>query len=178
MSKRNVKLIIWMLLLALGAAAAWGVVGGVANLLASFQRGADPASALNIVPNVPPDLYVKLTWAPDDADAGRAIEPFARGQIEATYLRAWLQWNLSYIKGEPYGLKTYFTGPALAAAGDAVRDTTTRGLKIQQIDTEHRLQLHFYSANGAIASFTDHDVLVAQVIRDIYRETAFDPSKL
>ena len=154
-----------MLVLVAGAAA-WGAVRGAAELLAYFERGADPASALNIIPNVPPDLHVKLSWRADDAATGRAIEPVTRTQIEASYIRAWLQWGLSYTKGQPYGLKTYFEGPALEAVSNAVNDAAAQGLTIEQTDTAHNLQLHFYSANGAIVSFTDHDALVAQVIRD------------
>jgi hypothetical protein len=166
MSKRRVKLIIWALLLMLAMSAAAAAISGAANLLAYFQRGADPASALNIVPNVPPDLYVRMLWRESRGDIGRQIEPFTRSQIEASYLRAWLQWNFSYLKREPYGLKTYFAGPALAAAGDAVRQATAQGLRVDQIDTAHELELQFYSADGAIAAFTDHDALVAQLIRD------------
>lgn len=76
-----------MLVLVAGAAA-WGAVRGAAELLAYFERGADPASALNIIPNVPPDLHVKLSWRADDAATGRAIEPVTRTQIEASYIRA------------------------------------------------------------------------------------------
>src|SRR5690349_14699264 len=101
MSKRRVKLIIWAMLLVLAMAGAGAAVSGAANLLAYFQRGADPASALNIVPNVPPDLYVKMAWRDGSGDTGRQVEPFTRTQIESAYLRAWLQWNFSYIKGEP-----------------------------------------------------------------------------
>ncbi|HEX5690956.1 MAG TPA: cellulase family glycosylhydrolase, partial [Roseiflexaceae bacterium] len=166
MSKRRLKLVIWALLLLVSMAGAAAVISGAANLLAYFQQGADPASALNIVPNVPPDLHVRLSWRESQRDTGRQIEPFTRSQIEASYLRAWLQWNFSYLKREPYGLKTYFAGPALAAAGDAVRQATAQGLRVDQVDTAHELELQFYSADGAIVAFTDHDALVAQLIRD------------
>ena len=166
MSKRNLKLMIWLALLLAAAGLAWAAVRGAAGLLAYFQRGADPASALNIVPNVPPDLFTKISWRPDPPEVGRAVEPFTRSQLQAAYQRAWLQWNLSYLKGEPYGLKTYFTGPALAAAGEAVRAAAEQRLKVEQIDTEHDLELQFYNAGGAVAAFTDHNALVAQVIRD------------
>ena len=166
MSRRRAKLIIWFALVLMVSAAAWGAVRGAAELLAYFERGANPASALNIIPNVPPDLHVKLDWRADDAAIGRTIEPATRAQIEAGYIRAWLQWSLSYTKGQPYGLKTYFEGPALDAVSSAVADAAAQGLAVEQTDTAHQLQLHFYSANGAIASFTDHSALVAQVIRD------------
>ena len=168
MSKIYIKLIIWSVLLALVSALGWGVVSGFANLLAYFQRGANPAAALNIVPNVPPDLNVRISWQPDPADTGRPIDPFVRTQVESAYLRAWLQLNFSYARNEPYGLKTYFVGPALATATDTLSTTVAQGWRIEQVDTQHNLQLHFYSADGAIVSFTDNDALVAQVIRDAH----------
>ena len=166
MQKTHLKLIIWALLLALTLAGAWVVVSGSANLLASFERGAEPASALNIVPNVPPDLHVALSWAADDADSGRQIDPLTRSQIESVYIRAWLQINLSYQKGEPHGLTTYFTGPSLAEVSAAVRRTHSDGFSIEQADTAHHLQLHLSSAEGSIVAFTDHDATVVHVIRD------------
>lgn len=173
MSKVYLKLMIWALLLVLAMTAAWAAVSGAANLLAYFQRGANPAAALNIVPNVPPDLNVRIGWRPDDSDTGRTLDPFTRTQIESAYLRAWLQLNLSYVRNEPYGLKTYFAGPGLAAASETLRASAAQGWRISQTDTRHDLQLHFYSADGAIVSFTDHSALVAQIIRDAAGQTVF-----
>ncbi|MBP7961000.1 MAG: cellulase family glycosylhydrolase [Caldilineaceae bacterium] len=166
MRKTIVKLTLWAILgLILAAAALWSV-NGAARLAVYFKQGADPASALNIVPNVPQDFYVKLDWLPDDPDTGRKIDPFTRTQVESAYLRAWLQWNISYLRGHPYGLETYFTGPALDAAESSVSTATSRGWQIAQADTEHELTLHFYAADGSIASFTDARATVAQLIRD------------
>jgi hypothetical protein len=173
MSKIYLKLLLWAILLLLTTAGAWAAVSGAANLLAYFQRGANPAAALNIVPNVPPDLNVRLSWRPDDEDTGRTLVPFTRTQLESSYLRAWLQLNLSYVRNEPYGLKTYFTGPALAAAGETLRAGAAQGWRISQTDTRHDLQLHFYSADGAIVSFTDHGAQVAQIISDAAGQTVF-----
>ncbi|KAB8143774.1 cellulase family glycosylhydrolase [Chloroflexia bacterium SDU3-3] len=166
MSKRRIKLLIWLAVALVGLALAAALVRGAASLLASFQRGADPASALHIVPNIAPDIYVDMRWLDDDANVGRTIDPVARADLQNAYLRGWLQWGFSYTKGEPFGLKSYFTGPALAAVGGSVSAAAADGLRIDQVDTSHHMRLHFYSANGALASFTDHDVVVAQVIRD------------
>jgi hypothetical protein len=166
MSKARLKFLLWSMLVVMLAASIWLVVSGSAALLAYFNRGADPASALNLTPNVPANLHVRLTWRSDDADTGRLIDPFTRTQIESAYLRAWLQWNLSLRRGEPYSLKTYFIGPALDDMVTTLSQTTKQGWQTSQIDSSHELQLHFYSADGAIASFTDHDVLLSQIIRD------------
>jgi hypothetical protein len=173
MLKIYVKLIIWALLLTLVLAAGGGAVYGAANLLAYFERGANPAAALNIVPNVPPDLKVQIDWRADDPAIGRTPDPFVRSQVESTYLRAWLQLNFSYIRNEPYGLKTYFSGPALAALQDTLNGTAARGLRVTQVDTRHNLQLHFYADNGSVVSFTDHDALVAQIIADASGQPVF-----
>ena len=45
MLKARLKLAIWLLLLVLGLAAAWSTISAVGDLIASFQRGSDPAAA-------------------------------------------------------------------------------------------------------------------------------------
>ncbi len=166
MPKHIAKRALWVIIVLLGLTGVWHVFSDVANLTVYFQQGADPSSALNIVPNVPPDLGVGLDWQADDADTGRVIEPATRTEIESSYLRAWLQWNLSLAKGAPYGLKTYFAGPALAAVTNDVQAVATKGWQVGQVDTEHTLQLHFYSADGSIISFTDQRAVVVHIIRD------------
>lgn len=136
---------------------------GAAELLAYFQRAAVPVSPLNLVPDVPDAFQFDLAWLPDDADTGRVMEPLTRRQIEAAYLRAWWQLNLAYARGEPVGLKTYFVGPGLEAVRAAVGAT---GTAVEQVNLRHRLQLHFYSADGSIVSFTDRDARTAVALRD------------
>lgn len=166
MQKTRLKLILWLVILAILGGLGWLTLFGVAALEAYFEQSADPAPALNITPNTPPDLHVKLTWLPDDPDSGRQLEPFTRTAIEGAYLRAWLQLNLSYLRNEPYGLKTYFAGPALEAVSAAVDEIAAQGWSLAQADTTHALKLHFYSADGSIISFTDTQTSVGQVIRD------------
>jgi len=166
-TKQRVKLFLWVIICFLVLVGLWLTLRGIANLITYFQTGADPASALNIVPNVPPDVKTELTWMSDDPDTGREMEPYTREQIASAYIRAWLQWNLSYRKGKPYGLETYFVGPGLEAASEGVVDAASRDIQIYQADLQHTLQLHFYADSGSIVSFTDHNALIAQSIRDM-----------
>lgn len=166
MNKTRLKILLWAAIGLVFVGAAFLAFRGVTQLIVYFQEGADPASALNIVPNVPPDLQTRLTWRPDDPDTGREMEPLTRRDIQSAYLRAWLQWNLSYEKGEPHGLSTYFVGPALAAVEQAVADVAAQGWQVDQIDTTHDLRLHFYAADGSIVAFTDERANVAQAVRD------------
>jgi hypothetical protein len=166
MSRTRAKLALAALLLLLAVAALLLAMHGLANLVAYFQRGADPAAALNIVPNQPPDLHVSLEWQPDAPNTGRTLEPETRAQIEAAYLRAWLQWNISYLRGEPYGLNTSFVGPARQAIRERLAASATQGMQVTQSNTAHRLRLNFYSADGSIVSLTDERALVAHISRD------------
>lgn len=125
------------------------------SLVQYFQAAAEPVSPLNLVPELPPGTPVALSWLPDAADTGREMEPWVRRQIGATYLRAWDQLNLSWARDEPYGLRTYFVGPALATLNAVLTEATTDGLQVSQRNARHCLELHFYSADGSIIAFTD-----------------------
>jgi hypothetical protein len=142
-------------------------VRGLFSLFSYFSEAAEPVSPLNLVPDIPPETLFDLEWLPDDRDTGRVMEPFTRRQIESAYIRAWLQLNLSYARQEPYGLKTYFVGPALEAVTENVAQLAANGWEIKQSNRGHQLQLNFYSADGSIVAFTDHNVELTQTITDV-----------
>lgn len=166
MSKHHLKILIWAGLVAVVPLLFWGGLRGLGIVVSSVNEGANPESALHIVPNVPPDLQVKISWMPDAADTGREMEPFTRELVQSAYLRAWLQWNISYERGEPHGLKTYFAGPALEEVTESVERAAREGIRVEQSNMDHVLQLHMYSADGSIVSFTDTGATVAQIISD------------
>ena len=147
---------------------------GLFGLVGYFREAAEPVSPLNLVPDVPAETLFDLEWRPDDFDTGRVMEPFTRRQIESAYIRAWLQLNLSYARQEPYGLKTYFVGPALESVASNVTDLAADGWQIEQSNSGHQLQLHFYSADGSIVAFTDHNVVLTQIIADAEDTVVFD----
>ena len=173
MSKNLVKLLLWAFLIGVGALASYSLLLGLARLTAFFQQGADVSSALHNIPSLPSDLTVRWQWLPDDADTGRQMEPYTRTQIESAYLRAWLQWDLSYVQKKPYGLKTYFSGPALADLDSSITQSVSKNWKITQVDNAHNLQLHFYSADGSIVSLTDQAALVLETIQDAKNSTVY-----
>jgi hypothetical protein len=166
MPKTTLKFILWLFLSAVAISLAWVATSGVASIIAYFQQGADPAAALNILPNLPPDLHVAIEWLPDDPQSGRPLDSFTRQQIELAYQWAWVQWNISYLRGEPYGLETYFTTPALNFVRKSVMDAAVDKLQIQQINTAHRLKLNLYSADGNLIAFTDQAAQISSIIQD------------
>ncbi len=166
MSKTKLKLLIWLFLGCVVVGIGLGVVRFVSGLIQYFNEGADAASVLNIVPNVPVDLAVDFEWIEIEHNTGRELEPFTAKLIQGQYMRAWLQWNISYLKGAPLGLSSYFNGPAFDAITESIQFTHNEGWIMTHTDLDHDLELHFYSADGSIVSFTDHDVHVAEIIRD------------
>ncbi len=166
MPKHVVKRLLWFLLLLIVVGGFWELFVGVDALTLYYQQDSDPGSALNIVPNVPLDLDVQLNWLPDDADTGRLLEPATRTDIQSSYLRAWLQWNISLLKNKPYGLETYFVGPALADVSNAINASAAKAWLIEQADLTHTLQLHFYSADGSIVAFTDSNATVVNIVHN------------
>ena len=171
MSKNLLKLLLWAAIFAIGTLLSYWLLLGITGLISYFQQGADVSSALHNIPALPSDLTVRWQWLPDDPDTGRQMEPFTRVQIESSYLRAWLQWNLSYTQRKPYGLTTYFSGPALADLDESIKQSAANniypaGWKVTQVDNAHNLQLHFYSADGSIVSLTDQNALVMETIQD------------
>lgn len=166
MSKVRVKLLIWVMLGGVLVTAGLGLIRAVSSLIAYFNENADAASVLNIVPNVPVDLAVGFEWLNEQPKTGREMEPATLELIQGQYMRGWLQWNISYLKGRPIGLSTYFNDAAFDAVTQSVVDAVEEGWMMTQTDLEHHIELHFYSADGSILSFTDHDVLVAEILRN------------
>lgn len=151
----RVKLFLALIICAAALTGFWYAVRGAGALIAYFSHGANPAAALNIVPNVPPNLHVDLRWLPDDEDASERVDALMRRDIEAAYLRAWLQISLSLARREPWGLETYFDGPALRHVEQSIEELSRAGFEVAQIDGHHELQLHFCSADRSVVGLTD-----------------------
>jgi hypothetical protein len=165
MSKNQVKLVIWLALVVVALLAVYGAVSALGELVTHFNTGADPRSALNLLPTAPPDLDKRLRWQ-ESSWSGRPLETFTRDKIANAYLRAWAQWNISYEVGQPYGLTTYFSGPALAGVSAAVEETARNGWQARQSDLRHNLELTFYADDGLAVAFTDHQVPVVQALEN------------
>ncbi len=137
-------------------------VGGISEVIVYFNSGADRKNALNIPPNLPDTHVPSIKWLSDDDETGRKMEDFTRTQIIKDYIRGWYQQHLSYASGESIGLKEYFTPSALPKVINSIRKLKTNGLQLYQTDLQHHINLHFYSADGQIVSFTDKQLLMKQ----------------
>lgn len=165
-AKSRVKLILGIILFGCLLALLYGTLTGLGALITYFNSGADPESALKLIPSAPADLEDRLIWLDDypTGAEGRLIAPFTREEIAGAYLNAWAQWGIAYELQQPYGLKTYFTRPALDAVSSAITATVAAGWRIRQSNLHHTLQLAFYADDGAMVAFTDHEAHLVQQI--------------
>lgn len=165
--KARLKVVIALVLLTMALLGALGAVAGIGRLLLYFTSGADPSAIFQTIPAVPLDLQERVTWLPDQpaAAAGRPLEPYTRERIAGAYLYGWAQWGIAYELQQPYNLKSYFISPALDAVSLAVTSTVAAGWQIHQSNLQHTLALTFYSDDGSVVAFRDHNAhLVQQVV--------------
>ncbi len=156
--KRSYRIYLGIIVLLIASLA----LSGIGKAWYYFNSGADRSRALNLPPNIPDAHTPLIEWLPDDPNTGRAMEPFTRQQIMGDYIRGLYQWQLSYLAGKPVGLKEYFTPSSYPKALNTISTLERKKLTLHQTDLEHHIQLHFYSADGQIVSFTDKRVLHKQ----------------
>ena len=151
-------LLLVLIVMAIGALVGLGVI------ITRTQSGADPATALNVIPVAPPDLEERLVWLPDRPLSAqqREMEDNTRELITGAYLRAWAQWGISLEIGQPYGLETYFSGPALRGVTRNITTTVANGITIRQSNLHHELELHYYADDGSVVAFTDMNLHLLQ----------------
>jgi hypothetical protein len=167
MAKIHLKRWIWLIVSAATAGLIVGVLALVSGIIVYFSSGADPSTALNLVPQLPADLDERLVWLPDHANAaeGRSLDPFTRQQIADAYLRAWAQLAISYELGRPYGLQSYFSGPALDLVTTTLTDTVAAGWTVRRSNIGHELELFFLSDGGTVVALTDQNNRLVQQLR-------------
>lgn len=132
------------------------------DALVDARSGADPATALNEVPDIPEEVDTRTTWRPDEPDTGREMEPATRDRLGAALTRAWLQLAISHAAGTDVDLATSFSDTAL----DGVREAVATGDVLALDVHAHGLTLRLYSADGVIVSLTDEVTLTRTVRRD------------
>ena len=169
MSKNRIKLAVWLVLLVVVIVLALQIIKGLGQVIAFFGTGADPSSALNLIPIAPPDMDERLIWLPDGESAGEGqqLAPLTREQIAGSYLSGWAQVAISNEVRQPYGLKSYFSGHALDQVSQSVSALADDGWSVRQSNLHHALEFQFLSADGAVAAFTDRDARFIQHLRNI-----------
>lgn len=151
-------LVVLMLVVAFVVAALALRQAGAAIVRAS--QGADPASAFN-EPLTPAQSIVKVvSWLADPPRDGRPMEPATRSDITDAYAAAWAALDRAGGGDPKAPLDTYLAGAALTQGRNVLAGNT----RTKSTHLGHRLQLSFYSDDGAIVAI---DIVQLDVVRVI-----------
>lgn len=134
------------------------VAGGLAKFITFFNTGSNRATMLNSVPDLPNEYTPRINWLPDGTETGRKMEDFNRGIIARDFVRGLFQRNIVLKTVDTSGIKEYFTVDARPKVYALVRSYMANKKAIEKAEMNHNFKLHFYSADGQIASFTDYYV--------------------
>ncbi len=156
----SVKRVVAYALLALGLVGALAALVLAGRVVVRSTSGADPATALHVVAELPPDADRLVTWEPDAWRRERRLEPGTRIALEAAYLRAWAALGAYQSTGEAIDLIETFSGPARAQA------LALPGQGSATWSLRHRLRLEFYALDGATVALTDTSAQLARALPD------------
>ncbi|RAJ77412.1 cellulase (glycosyl hydrolase family 5) [Chitinophaga dinghuensis] len=140
------------------------LIGVTATVLAYFNTGANRASLLNLPPIEPEKHVPKVEWLGDDKFSGSSMHDYNRAEITREYIKSWYARCINQITGDTRLLTDHFPAAQLKWMTAFIHHTEHPGYTIQEVDMEHHLQLHYFSPDGNLVSFTDHDVRLIQRI--------------
>lgn len=149
-TKARLKFLLFVLGLSTAAPLAVIGVALLANFMAAFQQGADPASIFRGHTLVIPESD-EARWVRAFATEGRQPSQAQQEEIVAAYWLAWEALNRALQTGSTEDLATYWAGAAYAQASAAVNPDAPR----TQSTRRHRLVLRYFSADGSTAAFDD-----------------------
>jgi hypothetical protein len=139
-----------------GALAVWAV----SQFVLAFNQGADPASIFyGAVLIIPKDEQV--LWLPDAISTGTKPSHSQRDEVIAAYWQAWLAVSRAQLTGDTSDLSTYWAGNAFKQISVDPKH------HIQQTDIGHKLNLTFFSDDGTVVAFDDHDFSLKQQVQTV-----------
>ena len=159
--KRKIVRRVLVFFIALGITAL--VVGGLSFLFSFFLSGADQSQSLNIAPDYFLEHSPKLEWLGKSQHVGNDLDTANQLAIQAAYLRAWRNRNLSVSSRDSLILEKSY--------GDTLQQRMFRliGMQrkqevFQQVDLTHTLDLQLFSEDRQIIAFTDRGVRMKKMI--------------
>lgn len=136
------------MLLVLGVAACILVLRMGSNVIERSTQVTRQNNALNLVKGRKLDPSL-LVWS-STSSGPRTLEPFVADQIATDYLNAYGELAYAWLSQDTTGLVSYFQNGAL---DDVLASRVHPGSL--WIDLGHRLNLYFYSPDGATVAFDD-----------------------
>ncbi len=142
------------------------VIMSISKILSYFKTGADRSAMLHVeVKNE--DVYLpKVKWK-SLANPGRPMEKQTQYEIQQDYLDAWYVRNIAYKTNDSFGLQDFYTDNSRKKLLKYINDNKKKGIAIENTTLTHHPELDFYSADGQLIVFTDHQV---EQYRRVYKD--------
>jgi hypothetical protein len=133
------------------------LIYGISSAWAYLNSGADKASILHIQGGLE-EIYVPEVEWQDLQNPGRPMEDQTLKEIEGDYLKAWYVRNIALSSNDSYGIADYYTDSMRIKIERILTLNKDNNTTTRQTTLAHHLSLDFYSADGTLVVFTDHNV--------------------
>ncbi|MEM7380718.1 MAG: glycosyl hydrolase family 5, partial [Bacteroidota bacterium] len=149
------------------------VLFGISEVYSYLNSGADRSKLLHLSTAVEAAYQPKLLWETRNV-AGRPMEEQTLKNINKDYRNAWYFYLRAFRHNETAGLQDYFTDRMLSKLEDYITLNRENNVYLEKTTLEHQPELKFYSADGKIVAFTDHNV---RSYESLYRDGILIHSK-
>ena len=139
------------------------VLSGIGRLITYFNTGADRNTALHIELKQNSYYLPKIEWKPLN-NAGRRLNKQIISDLEKDYRNAWYVKNYALSKNDREAFDDFYTDSAKMHMQRTIDLNTTNNTTIKRTSLKHLLEAHFFSDDGQLFYFTDHEVVVQEAI--------------
>jgi hypothetical protein len=139
----------------------WVSIYGIAQIWTFLSVSRVKTEIFNEVKDLPDTYTPKVVWLPDESLL-RPMEDFTRAAIAKDFVRALYQRNLAILAKDTLLVQDYFT--ELSKTKIKGKIDNNKDFSVESIEVNHTLKMTYYSADGQIVAFTDHDSEHAQRI--------------
>lgn len=128
------------------------------KVLIYFNSGADRNNLLNIGKEFYQEHLPNLKWDQSSDFVGVELNAYQEEIISRDYFLAWHLLNRSIKEGSTDQLKAYFTDSLCLQIKN--QQELQKTYSIEQIDLNHEIEIHLYSYDRQVISFTDKCVKI------------------
>lgn len=156
------------------------IIAGISSIFSYFNTGADRATMLHT------ETLKEIVYAPEVMwrelnNEGRRMDEQNLDMIERDYLSSWYVSHIALKTNNILGLSDYYTDSSRQHVIDQVSYNAENAIKVNETTLSHNLELHFFSEDGQLVSFTAHDVVLYKqyfennkLIHSSYEKNTYD----
>ena len=139
------------------------IISGIGSAMVFLNTGADRTSMLHL--EVPMDEVYrpKVEWITLE-NPGRPMEQQTLGEITNDYMNAWHVRNIAFKKNDYYGIKDFYTDSVRVRLYENIDRNLQNNNWYKRTTLSHNPEIDFYSTDGTMVVFKDHNVTEYQEI--------------